>query len=108
VAEHPKLLRANLEAEILDSPHNQNQARLDKMYSGMRMTPEERTALEQRQEDRARRQAMQDREGGRNFTAGPVPSSAEWDGAPAKAKPAQAPKPAANPTRPSPARRSRK
>ena len=110
-AEFPRALRANLEAAILNSPHNQNQAKLDKMVSGWKMSDEEKATLEAHQEARARRDAMSDRENGRGFTAGPVPSAAEWDGGGAKPTqaPAPAPKPAANPTRPStPTRRSRK
>lgn len=94
-SEYPRLLRDNLEKKIFNSPDNQSQAKADKMFAGMKMTAEEKATLEAHQEARARRDAMSDREGGRNFTAGPVPSVAEWDGAPAKAKPS-------NPTRPTP------
>lgn len=103
-AEFPKLLRTKLEAEILGSPDNVNQAKADKMFAGWKMTDTEKAELAAHQEARARRDRQQDFENGRTFTAGPAVSTAQWDAAPAAAKPTQAPKPAANPTRPAPRR----
>ena len=107
--EFPKLLRVNLESEVYNSKHNQDQAKLDKQFAAWRSTPEEKAALDARMAERERRHRMAEMEGGRSYTAGPVAMPAEWVGeAPAKAAPAPAPRAATNPTRPGPTRKSRK
>ena len=99
--EFPKAARAILEDAIFSSPPNQDQMKVDKFFAGSMMNDEERAGLNERMAYREEQHRQADRESGRTSGVTP-PMISGWEGPAAKAT--QAPKPAANPTRPNPPR----